>query len=73
MDIMSPLPRTEVDARLDLMRLADLLAQVGPHLTTLGIEVTKANALQVAALQLRRDIATAREASLVSTARRIPA
>jgi hypothetical protein len=73
MDGITPLPRAEADARYDLSRLAELLPQVGQHLGTLGVDVTTANALQVAALQLRRDIADAREALLMSAARSIPA
>jgi hypothetical protein len=73
MDIMMPVPRSEADARYDLSRLAELLPLVGQHLATLGIETTTANALQVTALQLRVDIARAREAALAQQSRRIPA
>jgi hypothetical protein len=73
MDIMSPLPRAETDARYDLSRLAELLPCVGQHLALLGIESTTAHALQVTATQLRGDIARAREAALAQQSRRIPA
>jgi hypothetical protein len=73
MDGMSPLPRTEVDARYDLSRLAELLPGVEAHLRTLGVDGATAGDLGLAAHELRRGIARAREAALRDQAKAVPA
>lgn len=73
MDILSPLPVPEADARYELARLAEILPRVAGHLRALGVTDEAVRDCQALAGKLGYTILQAREASLMDAARKIGA